>query len=117
MQSNKLIIGMASIVSLLCVIASSGLGIESPKIVGTVKDNVGVGVSNLTVLAFNSIDCTNTTVSATTDREGNFSLAVFDGAWQVALSSAELNARGYRSVFGQSITISGTNGTVQFIVQ
>ncbi len=49
--------------------------------------------------------------------EGNFSLTVFDGAWQVGLSSAELNARGYRSVFGQSITISGTNGTVQFVVQ
>src|SRR5438309_8090231 len=74
---------------------------DQPQILGNVKDSTGQAVSNLTVQAFTTIDCASTTISASTDASGNFSLSVFDGDWQVALSQAELNARGYRAVFGQ----------------
>ena len=79
-----------------------GADILGAELSGILRDNLGHGLSNLTVKAsyYDSVSGSNQ-VATTTDATGHFSLSAEDGLWSIEVAPAELNARGYLSVSGQ----------------
>ena len=84
------------------------------QIIGSVTDNLGHGVTNITVFAYTT-NSTNFFVSAATDGSGNYSLNVPSGTYQVGIEG--LPARGYSPVANQTALVNNTQQVVNFVVQ
>jgi hypothetical protein len=81
---------------------------------GLLRDNLGHGLSNVTVKASHYDPGSGWTEAATTtDASGHFSFSAEDGSWNVEAAPAELNALGYLSVSSQYVEVSG-NATIRF---
>ena len=98
----------ASALALKVVSNSNTVG----QITGTVVDNLGHAVTNLTVFAYTT---NNYYVSAQTGSGGNYSLSVSNGWFQVGLQG--LPARGYSPVTNQVVGVTNNTQTVSFVVQ
>src|SRR6266550_1534978 len=70
------------------------------------RDNQGNGLAGITVNANIYFVQGSTQLVTTTDDGGRFSISGESGAWTIDVPAAELNARGYFSVFGQSLTVT-----------
>ncbi|MGA2660493.1 MAG: CARDB domain-containing protein, partial [Verrucomicrobiota bacterium] len=84
------------------------------QITGSVDDNQGRGVTNITLFAYT----TNTPylyVSVLTDNNGSYSLNLTNGTWVVGVQG--LLARGYFNVPNQSVAVTSANQVVNFVVQ
>jgi hypothetical protein len=83
---------------------------------GSVKDNSGHPIANVGV---NANPCSGGNGSyVLTDTNGSYSLAVANGCWNVSVSSFgnnSLNALGYLCQWQQTVTVSNTTTTVNFI--
>jgi hypothetical protein len=86
-------------------------------ITGWVRDNTNAPIAGMGVGAYITVNGTPYESYTWTDTAGNFSLGVFNGTWQVEVNCWDLQSRGYPCVGGQSVNISGTNGTANFTVQ
>jgi hypothetical protein len=62
---------------------------------GYVHDGNSRGITNLTVTVTNHVGLTNFTLHATTDTNGNYSVAVFNGTWNVSPDNNALTTQGY----------------------
>ena len=87
------------------------------QITGWVKDNTGAPVASLGVGAGIAVDGTTYNAWQRSDPAGNFSLQVFDGAWQMNLDCGDLQSRGYTCPSPRFVSISGQSQTVNFTVQ
>lgn len=74
---------------------------------GVLRDNQGIGLSNISVNANIYFSEGFTQRVATTDAAGHFSIAGESGSWGIDVPAAELNARGFFSVSGPSLTVTG----------
>ena len=92
---------------------ASGAGFTG-QITGSVTDNLGHGVTNLSVFAYTT-NASGLYVSGRTDANGNYTLNVATGNWLVGLQG--LPTRGYNSVPNQAVTVSSTNPVVNFVLQ
>ncbi len=95
----------------LQVVSSSGF---TDQISGSVTDNLGHGVTNVTAYAC-ATNGTGLYVGGVTDAYGNYGLNVTNGAWLVGLSG--LLDRGYNTVPDQLALVSNANATVNFVLQ
>jgi hypothetical protein len=93
-------------------------------ITGYVKDNLSNPIIGVGVYAHATINGTNFNAgNATTDGNGNYSLNVVNGTWQVGVNcgcsdcSDNLTSKGYQCVNNQQVSISGNNGVANFIAQ
>lgn len=86
-------------------------------ITGSVKDNLGHPIAGVEMDAGQSIDSTRTYDGGcvATDNNGNYTLKVLGGTWDVSASDQDLNARGFDIVSSQSVTISNGTGTADFV--
>jgi hypothetical protein len=84
------------------------------QITGSVTDNLGHVVTNITVFAYTT-NATNFFVSANTDGSGNYSLNVPNGTFQVGVEG--LPARGYSPVTNQTVVVNNAQQVVNFVVQ
>ena len=96
----------------LRVVTNTGFAYQ---ISGSVNDNLGHAVTNITVVAYTTNSGASWYVGATTDTSGNYSLAVTNGTWRVGVQG--LPARGYNPLATQSAVVSNANQTVNFVVQ
>lgn len=101
MQSRASLLSLASLV--LGVMGAAG-----GQLSGLVQDNLGHGLSNLTVKAsfYDSISGSTQAVT-NTDASGHFSLSGESDSWDVEIAPGALNARGYLSVSKQRVYVSG----------
>jgi hypothetical protein len=83
---------------------------------GTVKNSSNNPIANIFVFANTSINGTNYNAAAQTDANGNYSLGVFNGVWQLSLECSGLSSLGYGCPNNQTVTINGANGVANFIV-
>jgi hypothetical protein len=83
---------------------------------GYVRDTGGHGISNLTLTVTNHVGSTNFTLSAGTDTNGNYSLAVFNGTWNVTVDSNILDNLGYIPVAPTNVAVPPANAVANFIV-
>lgn len=86
--------------------------VSTATITGSVRDNLGrpiVGVSLDAGQANYGAGC------VTTDINGNYTLKVLGGTWNVSVSNDELNALGFDNVASQNVTISGGTATANFV--
>ncbi len=77
----------------------------------------GAPLGNVNVFASFTVNGTNFNANASTDGNGQFSVGVFNGTWQVGVScSGEggVGSLGFTCVNNQSVVISGANGTANF---
>lgn len=93
-------------------------------ITGYVRDNLSNPIVGVSVYANANINGTNfRTVYTTTDGNGNYTLNVANGTWQVSVHCGctdcddSLDAKGYQCVNDQQVPISGNNGAANFIAQ
>jgi hypothetical protein len=89
------------------------------QITGSVTDSNGNPITNLNVYAWATINGTQyNSASFQTDSNGNYSLPVANGSWQVGLDCGDLNSRGFPTCpNNQMVTVSGQDQTLDFIVQ
>jgi N-acetylneuraminic acid mutarotase len=87
------------------------------QITGFVRGTNAVPLSNLNVSASIAVSGTNYNASGRTDGSGNYSLAVFNGSWQVSLACNDVNSRGYECPSGQVASVTGANAVANFTVQ
>ena len=98
-------------------------GLLAPnQITGNVKDNNGVNISGVGVLASLNINGTNYQNYRDTDTNGNYSMNLANGTWNISVNcnggSDSLSQLGsYSCPSNQFATISGNNATNNFIVQ
>ena len=81
-------------------------------ITGSVRDNFGQPIAGV------SLDATQNSYHSgciTTDTNGNYTIKVLGGTWNVAVRNEELNARGFNNVASQDVTISGGTATANFV--
>ena len=80
-----------------------GPGAAGVELTGILRDNLGHGLSNLTVRGsyFDSVSGSTQAVT-TTDASGHFSLSGEPGFWTFEVPATELNALGYLSVSSQA---------------
>jgi hypothetical protein len=99
----------------------NGLVITSPVstavITGTVKNSLNQGIEGVTLDANQNISGNQHYYPGciSTDINGNYTIKVLGGTWQVAVRNHELTARGYSGVGQQSPTISGGTATANFV--
>jgi len=85
-------------------------------ITGTVHDSNGNPIANLNVYADATIDGTQYNLNTNTDQNGNYSLGVTNGQWQVGVDCNDLSSRGLPCPGNEPVAISGQNQTVNFCV-
>jgi hypothetical protein len=83
---------------------------------GYVRDTGGHGISNLTLTVTNHVDSTNFTLHAITDTNGNYSVAVFNGTWNVSMDDYSLQSKGYIPVGATNVTVPPSNAVANFII-
>jgi hypothetical protein len=83
---------------------------------GYVRDTGGHGVFNLTLAVTNHVGSTNFTLSARTDTNGNYSVRVFNGTWNVAINGDTLDNLGYIPVAATNVTVSPAGAVANFIL-
>jgi hypothetical protein len=83
---------------------------------GYVHDANSRGITNLTVIVTNSVGVTNFTLRAVTDTNGNYSVAVFSGTWNVSPDNNALEIKGYIPVNPTNVTVPPSNMVANFIV-
>jgi hypothetical protein len=83
---------------------------------GYVHDTGGHSIANLTVAVTNHVGETNFTLHATTDTNGNYSVDVFNGTWNVSLDSYGLESRGYIPVAPTNVTVPPAGGVANFVI-
>ncbi len=77
------------------------------ELTGILRDNQGIGLSGISVTASIYLPEGSTQLVATTDAAGHFGISGDPGSWRIDVPAAELNARGYFSVPGPSLTVTG----------
>jgi hypothetical protein len=82
---------------------------------GYVHDTGGHGIANLTVVVTNHVGSTNFTLHATTDTNGNYSVDVFNGTWNVSPDENTLDILGYIPVDPTNVTVPPASGVANFI--
>src|SRR6266511_5377671 len=92
-----------SLLFLACLVPGAlGPDAVGAELTGIVRDNLGHGLSNLTVKASYYVsDSGSTQAVTTTDASGHFSFSGEAGSWNIEVAPAELNALGYLSVSSQ----------------
>ncbi len=95
-----------------------GLVLSFPKstftITGTVKDSSNIPIVGVQVDA--SANNNTYLVGCTpTDANGFYTLKVINSSWTVSVRADDLNAHGFNSVNNQTVSISGANGTANFV--
>ncbi len=84
---------------------------------GYVHDTSGHGIANLTVAVTNHVGVTNFTLQGYTDDNGNYSVDVFDGTWNVSPNENTLDSLGYITpVDAINVTVPPAGGVANFIV-
>src|SRR6266496_2659288 len=106
-----------SLLFLACVGPGLCGGAAGAELNGILRDNRGLALSNLTVKASHYDSGSGWTEAVTTtDASGHFSFSGEEGAWNVQVEPAELNAKGYLSVSSQYW--DGTaDATIRFITR
>ena len=79
------------------------------------KDNLGHAIANVNVFAYTTNASQSFYLSVNTDGDGQYSLSVTNGAWQVG--AIGLRAQGFYDVTNQSVVVNGTDVEVDFVVQ
>ena len=87
------------------------------QITGRVQDTTNAAVPGIGVQAYLAVGGTTYSPWQETDSNGNYSLGVFNGDWQVSVSCGDLQTRGYNCVGSQPVTVSGTGSVANFTVQ
>src|SRR6266540_4613128 len=89
-----------SLLFLACLVPGAlGPDAAGAELTGLLRDNLGHGLSNLTVKASYYVSESGSTQAVTTtDAYGHFSLSGEPGSWSIEVEPAELNALGYLSV-------------------
>jgi hypothetical protein len=82
---------------------------------GQVENSSSVGIPNIDVMLTNSVGPTNFALGAFTDADGDYSVAVFNGTWNVSLYPSSLQAAGYYPVDPLSVTVPPTNAIADFV--
>ena len=86
---------------------------------GYVRDNNNRAITNVGVFAQATISGQSFNQYSQTDTNGNYSLNVANGSWNVGVNcgggSDSLNQLGYLCVTNQTVIISNNNGTANFI--
>jgi hypothetical protein len=99
---------------------NNAVALPAPRrISGFVRDANGNAIGSLWVYAFATINDRQYNAGGQTDDQGNYTLAVADGDWQVGLNcygSNSLSSYGLPCVSNQSVHISQNNGTADFVV-
>jgi hypothetical protein len=85
-------------------------------ITGVVKNTSNGPIANIFVFANATFSGTNYNTGAQTDANGNYSLGVFNGVWQLSLDCGGLSSLGYGCPNNQTVPINGTNGIANFTV-
>ncbi len=98
------------------------LKLATNHITGYVRNNFSNSIVGVSVFANANINGTNfNTADATTDGNGNYTLNVINGTWQVGVScsggNSSLSTLGYQCVTNQQVTIAGNNGVANFTAQ
>ena len=83
---------------------------------GYVHDTGGQGIANLSVAVTNHVGLTNFTLHATTDTNGNYSVAVFNGSWNVSLNNNALDGLGYTEVDPTNVSVPPAGAVANFTV-
>jgi hypothetical protein len=84
---------------------------------GYVHDGNGRGITNLTVTVTNHVGLTNYTLHATTDANGNYSVAVFNGTWNISPDNNALEIQGYVTpVASTNVSVPPAGGVANFVV-
>ena len=87
----------------------------SAQIAGSVKDNLGRPVANVNVFAYTTNTSQSLYVSGSTDTNGQYTLGVTNGVWQVGVQG--LAAAGFIGVQNQIVVVSGSNAEADFVTQ
>jgi hypothetical protein len=82
----------------------------------SVRETNGTPVGGIYIFGYAQISNTSYSVYGSTDGNGAATLGVLDGQWEVNLDCFDLNERGFECVTSQSVAVSGTNATVNFVV-
>ncbi len=88
----------------------------SNHIVGVVKDSGNHPVTNTYVNASAMINGVNFNSTANTDQNGNYSMLVANGIWNLNLDCNYINSLGFNCPGNQTTNISGADAVVNFIV-
>jgi hypothetical protein len=83
---------------------------------GSVRDQGSNPVNGVGVYGNTVLNGTNYSASAMTSGNGNYSLPVFNGTWQVFLDCNDLSQRGFNCPANTNVNIIGGNGSMDFIV-
>jgi hypothetical protein len=86
--------------------------IATATISGSVTDNFGQPIAGVTLDADQNSYHSG---CITTDTNGNYTIKVLGGTWNVSVRDEELNARGFNNVASQDVTISGGIATANFV--
>lgn len=93
-------------------------------ITGYVRDHLSNPIAGVAVYASATLNGTNfNTGHGTTDGNGNYSLNVANGNWQVGVNCGcsdcddSLSAQGFQCVNNQQVSIAGNNGVANFTAQ
>ena len=84
-------------------------------IAGSVKDALGNPIGGVQVFGSATVAGTSYSSSATTDANGNYSMPVIAGTWNVSVSSDDLQAQGYLLPSNQSAVVTTGTVTLDFI--
>ena len=96
----------------LQTVTSTSFGLE---ITGSVADNFGHPLANVTVYAYTTNSNKSLYLSTQTDGAGDYSLKVPDDTFQVGVQG--LAALGYTDVLAQTAVMNNTNTVVSFVTQ
>ena len=83
---------------------------------GSVKDSSSKAISGIFVFVNATVNGTNYNAGAQTDANGNYSIGLFNGIWQVSVDCGGLNALGYGCPNNQSVTVNGAGAVANFVV-
>jgi hypothetical protein len=83
---------------------------------GYVHDGNGQGITNLAVTITNHVGITNFTLRTITDSNGNYSVPVFNGTWNVSLDNNALYFEGYLPAAPTNVNLPPAGGVANFIV-
>jgi hypothetical protein len=83
---------------------------------GYVHDGNGQGITNLTVAVTSHVGLTNFTLQSITDTNGNYSVAVFNGSWNVSLDNNALDILGYTEVDPTNVSVPPAGAVANFTV-
>lgn len=91
--------------------------VSNATISGSVKDNGGNPIAGVEISASQAINgsLSYNPSCVSTDVNGNYTIRVLGGTWQVSVESNDLNARGFNPVNDQNITISAGIGMANFV--